>query len=62
MSDKRYKVMCWQEISIREPDGGITHEGEWVPYSDDWLPYKEALKELGLAATIAKSRMIKEEI
>lgn len=58
---KRYKVMCWQEISIKEPDGGITHEGEWVPWSDDWLPINEALEEFGRAVTHAACKIIEED-
>lgn len=58
---KRYKVMFWMETNIKEPDGGITHEGEWMPYSDDWLSLADAMAEYEEANVTGTCKIIEED-
>lgn len=58
---KRYKVMCWMETAIEEPDGGITYDGEWMPWSDDWLSLADAMAEYEEANVTETCKIIEED-
>lgn len=49
------------EYFVKEPDGGVTKVGEWVPWSDDWLSHAEAIAEYEEAKETEECRIIEEE-
>lgn len=56
-----YKVMIWMNYFVKEPDGGVTKVGEWVPWSDDWLSLPEAMAEYEEAKATEECKIIEEE-
>ncbi len=58
---KRYKVMIWMETFVKEPDGGVSRVGEWVPWSDDWLSLADAMAEYEEAQVTETCNIIEED-
>ena len=56
-----YKVMISMPMFVKEPDGGVTREEEWVPYSDDWLSLVDAMAEYEEAQVTETCKIIEEE-